>query len=223
MGQRPAIWSVETADQRCRAIDAAERERTLIEKWTQVAAEASKLKLLPHLHSQRLFLPQVHYLSASRLLIRIEGAQSPSAPSGTEVGDGSFFRLPVFLKPLCDVQKGAKQSGAIIVDEFDQPGLLNEATEFDEVARALTAISHPLPGIIPRTSGLRSVPLHGQAPELSCCCLKVMEQGCWLRISSPVCHLPERRSAPVRSTSRRLRVVSWIVRERRAVRRRAPR
>jgi hypothetical protein len=124
MGQRPAIWSVETADQRCRAIDAAERERTLIEKWTQVAAEASKLKLLPHLHSRRLFLPQVHYLSARRLLIRIEGAQSPSAPSGTEVGDGSFFRLSVFLKPLCDVQKGAKQSGAIIVDEFDQPGLL---------------------------------------------------------------------------------------------------
>jgi hypothetical protein len=51
------------------------------------------------------------------------------------------------LQFVGDRKERAKPDRAIIVGEFDQSGLLNETTLFDQVARPLAAIHDPLPRI----------------------------------------------------------------------------
>jgi hypothetical protein len=43
-----------------------------------------------------------------------------------------------------DGEEGTEQYGAIIVGEFDQSSLLNQSTEFDQMARAFAAVHDPL-------------------------------------------------------------------------------
>jgi hypothetical protein len=157
-----------------------------------------------------------------RSLVGIEFAQAAAAPAGEQIGAADSL-ISSILKATGEVEEGAEQGGAVIVDELDQAGFLDEAAELDEMAGAGTTILDPLAGIVAGTREIEAVTLHGQALELRCRCLEFPQQSLRLGLSSPACRLAERRGGRVRSTSRRLLAVFLIARRRRGGRRRGPR
>jgi hypothetical protein len=153
------------------------------------------------------FLRHAHGCGGS-ILVRIEGAEAAAAPSGGELLGRSVIILAPDPQLVGDVEEGAQHSGAIVVHQFDEAGLLDETTKFDEMACPRASVLHPLPRIGASVIAIEAVLQHGQAPELTVGCLKVTEEGCRLGLSSPACPHSERRSDPVRPTSRLYR--GWI-------------
>ena len=135
-------------------------------------------------------------------VVRIEGAEATASPACLE-GDGCFFLafILLLLQPARESEEGTEQSGAVIVEQFDQPSLLHEAAQLDELAGACAAFLHPVAGVMAGAVEGEPIPLHGQAPQLRHGGLEVPEQDRRRRASSPVWFLAERRPARVRSTS----------------------
>jgi hypothetical protein len=97
-------------------------------------------------------------------LIGIERAQSVASPACHEIGltcSLVFILLP--LEPCCEFEECAEEGCAIIVQQLDQPGLLDEAAEFDEVAGAGAPVLDPLAGVVAGAGGVEAVTQHGQA------------------------------------------------------------
>ena len=113
------------------------------------------------------FLPRAR--SWRRFLVGIENTQSAASPACLEIGGGYFlasilFRLPV-LELIGESEEGTEQSGAVVVKQLDQSGLLHEAAEFDELAGAFAAFLHPVAGVVTSAGEGDPIPLHGQVPE----------------------------------------------------------
>ncbi len=68
------------------------------------------------------------------LFVGIEGSQSAASPSGAEVGGCCVLQRSISVEEGSDIEESAEEGCAIVVDEFDQSGLLHQATEFDEVS-----------------------------------------------------------------------------------------
>ncbi len=133
------------------------------------------------------------------LVVGIEGAQPASAPACPEIiGAGTISALPQLIRQC---EEGTQQGGTIIVHQVDHPGLLHQATEFNQMAGARAPILNPLACIIAGSRLIQPIPLHDHAPELSCCCLKVLQQFRRLWSFSLACRRAERSPAHVRSTS----------------------
>jgi hypothetical protein len=99
--------------------------------------------------------------------IGVEGAEAASAPGSCELPGRAVIPLAARPKLIGDVEEGAEEGGTIIVDEFDEARLLDEAAEFDEMACARPSILHPVPCISAGASGIEAVLEHGQAAQLS--------------------------------------------------------
>jgi hypothetical protein len=140
--------------------------------------------------------------------IGIEGVEAAAAPSGGELRWGAIIIFTTEPKLIRQLKEGAQHSGAIVVHQFDEAGLLDETTEFDEMACSRASVLHPLPRIGASAIAIEAAPQHGQAPELMVGCLKVTEEGCRLGLSCPACPHSERTLGPVRPTSRPHR--GWI-------------
>jgi hypothetical protein len=158
------------------------------------------------------FLRHAHGCGSS-ILVRIEGAETAAAPSR-----GNLLRRAVNIfvpepKLICQLKEGAEERGAIVIHQFDETGLLDKAAELDEMACSGASILDPLPCIGAGAIAIEAVLQHGQAPELTVGCLQVTEEGCRLGLSSPACPHSERRSDPVRPTSRQRR--GWTCCQRR--------
>jgi hypothetical protein len=149
----------------------------------------------------------------SSFLVRIEGAETAPAPGSSELRWGTIITFAPDPQLVGDVEKGAQHSGAIVVHQFDEAGLLDETTELDEMACSGASILHPLPRIGAGAIAIEAVLQHGEAPKLTVGGLKVMEEGRRLGLSSPACPHSERRSDPVRPTSRQRR--GWTCCQRR--------
>lgn len=76
--------------------------------------------------------------------IGIESTQPALAPSGGELLWCAFVSLTPVPQLIRDFEEGAEEGGAIVIDEFDEAGLLDEAAEFDEVAGAGAPVLDPL-------------------------------------------------------------------------------
>ena len=83
----------------------------------------------------------------------------------------------MLLQPARDVQQGAEQGSAVVVQQLDQSGLLHEAAQFDELAGACAPFLRPIAGVMAGTGEVEPILLHGQAPELRRCGLEFPEQG----------------------------------------------
>jgi hypothetical protein len=57
---------------------------------------------------------------------------------------GIIARVVGATQPVGDLKEGAEKGGAIVVDQRDEPGLLHEAAEFDQMAGALAACLGPV-------------------------------------------------------------------------------
>jgi hypothetical protein len=66
------------------------------------------------------------------------------------------------LKPCCDFEEGAEQCSAIVVHQLDQPGLLHQASELNQMPGACAPILNPLPLVIACSIPVQSVTQHGQ-------------------------------------------------------------
>lgn len=63
-------------------------------------------------------------------------------------------------------EQRSQQCGAIVVYQLDEPCLLNEAAQLDQMPGAGASILHPLPFVVAGPSALEPVVLHGQMPKL---------------------------------------------------------
>lgn len=70
------------------------------------------------------------------------------------------------LQPARQFQERAEQCGAVVIHKLDQPGLLHEATQLDELSGACASFLHPIAGIVASAGEGEPILLHGQAPEL---------------------------------------------------------
>jgi hypothetical protein len=145
--------------------------------------------------------------------IGIEGAEAAAAPGSGELRWGAIITFATETKLIGDIEESAEEGGPIIVDDINQAGLLDETTEFDQMACARASILDPLPRIGASAIAIEAVLQHGQAPQLTVGCLQVTEEGCRLGLSSPACPHSERTPDPVRPTSRPHR--GWICCQRR--------
>ncbi len=124
-------------------------------------------------HSRLPFLPQAPCDSFRRFLVGIEGAQSPPPPACELIGL-AYLLVFIFLQPVCEFKEGAQQGSPIIVHQLDQPGLLHQSAEFNQLSGAGAPVLHPLAGVIAGTvaiaggyaarSGALAAPLSPAAP-----------------------------------------------------------
>ena len=119
---------------------------------------------LPRLHSR---LPIL--LPARGILVGIEGTQSASAPTGYEVSLSSALGF-ILLQLIGEVEEGTEHCGAIVVDQFDEAGLLHQAAELDQMAGALPPLADPIAYVGERAVAIEPIAQHGQALELRRCC-----------------------------------------------------
>ena len=94
-------------------------------------------------------------------LIGIESAQAAPAPAREEIGPASplaFVFLP--LQPIGDVEEGAEQGGAVVIQQLDKAGFLHEAAQLDEVACALAPQFGPVARVRAGAGGVQPMPLH---------------------------------------------------------------
>ena len=92
---------------------------------------------------------------------RLESAHSGSPPAGAKVGG---VRVACFPKLRGEVQKRAEQGGAIVVQQLDQVGFNDEATEFDQATGSFTSCLGPIAGVGSGAIGIEAVTLHHQPP-----------------------------------------------------------
>jgi hypothetical protein len=142
------------------------------------------------------------------IAISIEGVEAASSPGSSELRWGAIITFAPDPQLVRDVEEGAQHGGAIVVHQFDEARFLDETTELDEMACPRAPVLHPLPRIGASTIAIEAVLQHGQALELTVGGLEVTEEGCRLGLSSRACPHSERRSDPVRPTSRPRR--GWI-------------
>ncbi len=103
--------------------------------------------------------------SADSLLVGIERAQPTPSPARHEIGrSGSIVGSVPEL--ISDPQQRPEHCRTIVVDQFDKPRLLNEATQFDQMPSTATSILHPIALVITGLRAVESVPQHGQMSEL---------------------------------------------------------
>ena len=96
--------------------------------------------------------------------IGVEGTQAAVPPSGEQIG-AALVRMCTASQPVRQLQEGAEQGGAIIVRQLDQARLVDEATEFDQVACTLAPFARPIAGIRAGACGDEAVTLHHQSPQ----------------------------------------------------------
>ena len=117
-----------------------------------------------------------------------------------------FILLP--MEPAYKFEEGTEQGSPVIIHQFDQPGFLHQAAEFNQVAGACAPVLHPLALVIAGAIEIEPIAQHGQPSKLDCRCQQFRQQRYRLLLWSPACPLAERSLARVRPTSRRLRVSS---------------
>jgi hypothetical protein len=71
-----------------------------------------------------------------------------------------FILLP--LKPCREFEEGTEQGSAIIVHQLDQPGLLHQASELNQMPGACATVLHPLALVVACSIAVQSVTQHGQ-------------------------------------------------------------
>jgi len=74
------------------------------------------------------------------------------APGGGELCGrariGAGVRVPSAPELVGEVHHGAEQCGAVVVQQFDKAGFLDEAAEFDELARSCASLLDPISGVV---------------------------------------------------------------------------
>ena len=106
------------------------------------------------------FLLPMPYLYG--ITLGLESAQSPPSPACKLIGL-AYLLVSILLQPVRQFEEGAQQRRAIIVHQLDQPGLLDQAAELNQVSCARTPVLHPLAGVIASTIPIETVTQHGQA------------------------------------------------------------
>ena len=109
-------------------------------------------------------------------IVRVEGAQSAPPPACHEVGRLCFLAFILFRLPLQlagEFEESAEQGGAVVSNQLDEPGLLHEAAELDELPGACAPVLDPLAGVVAGTGAIEPIAQHGQALELCRCCLEL--------------------------------------------------
>lgn len=90
--------------------------------------------------------PHAFFLSIRRHCcssVGLEGTQPAPPPARPEIGRAGAV-IGLLTELIGEVEEGAEQGGTVVLDEFDQPGFLDQAAEFDEVAGAGAAVLNPL-------------------------------------------------------------------------------
>lgn len=101
----------------------------------------------------------------SGIIVGIKRPQPAPSPTRHEIGrTGTILAAQPQL--IGNPEQRPEDGGAIVVDQFDQPGLLNEAAQLDQMPGAGASIMHPLPLVVAGPSALETIVLHGQMPEL---------------------------------------------------------
>ena len=72
----------------------------------------------------------------------------------------------MLLQPLCEFEECTEQGSAIVLHQIDQPGLLHQAAEFDELTGTCAPVLNPLAGIVPAACEGEAVVPHGQTMKL---------------------------------------------------------
>src|SRR5487761_219875 len=113
---------------RSRAVSATEEKG----RWTGIG----RIFSFPFLRFRlSAFRPRVRYRCL--VLVGLEGAQAAPAPSRQQISRAfplAFLCLP--LEARGEFQEGAEEGGAIVVHQIDEAGLLNQATELDQMPGA---------------------------------------------------------------------------------------
>ncbi len=71
----------------------------------------------------------------------------------------------ILLQPISRLQEQAEQGSAIVVQQLDEAGLLNQPTQLDKVACPLAPLPCPIARVGTGTGGIEAVTFHCQAPE----------------------------------------------------------
>ena len=75
----------------------------------------------------------------------------------------AYLLVSILLQPVREFKEGAQQGSPVIVHQLDQPGLLNQPAEFNQVAGACAPVLYPLAGVVTSTVAIETVTQHGQA------------------------------------------------------------
>ncbi len=98
--------------------------------------------------------------------LRLERAHSLSPPPRLE-RSGILSLRSLCLELFGQFHHGSEQGRAIVVEQLDQPGLVHEAAELDELPSAGASFLRPVAGIGAVLCEHEPISQHGQALELS--------------------------------------------------------
>ncbi len=98
-------------------------------------------------------------------------------PGGGELlGTAFLHAVPSAPELVGQLHHGAEEGGAVVVQQFGEASLLDEAAEFDELACACTPFLDPIAGVVQGLGALDAVLRDADAAKLRRCCLQVVEQ-----------------------------------------------
>ncbi len=80
---------------------------------------------------------------SSRFAVGVEGFEAFAAPAVCEMA-GVDAGLSESLQAIGEFEEGAEEGGAVILHQFNQAGLVDEAAELDEVTGAGAACLGPI-------------------------------------------------------------------------------
>ncbi len=90
------------------------------------------------------------WLGGAGFFVRFKGAQSAVPPGcgelGWRAGVGTRVRVPSAPELVGEIHHGAEQCGAVVVQQFDEAGFLDEAAEFDKLSCSCPAFLDPIAG-----------------------------------------------------------------------------
>ncbi len=75
--------------------------------------------------------------------------------------------MPLLLELIGEFEKCAEQGCTIVVQNLDQPCLMQESPKLNELSRAGAPLLHPVACVSAVLSEHESIPEYGQALELS--------------------------------------------------------
>ena len=96
----------------------------------------------------------------------LERAHSLPSPLSLE-GCSVFPLWPTYLELFGGIEQQAKQSSAIVLQHLDEPCLVQEATELDELPGSCASFLHPIAGVGAVLCEHEPISQHGQTVELS--------------------------------------------------------